>query len=501
MNIFVVEDEYWALTELEMLMQKYHPEHNIYSFTSGEEVIAILGDVKPDLVLTDITMPGLNGLELIEHLKSVDETIKFIILSVHDQFSYAQQGIKLGVVEYLTKPVKEDEFYRVVDRSIALWLKENEEKEEKRNWYVNKMLFSEGKTEDTFLIDKADYMVVYLLASHWHKGKGDLNLLPEELLKSLLSHDGLVTVENILCTNLDSKRKLILLPFDKHLRYNYYAGKVRRLFDCLSHNKIVHVSCRRKKRSESLKVTVNALERQLERVMLFGRPSLIFPGDKERAIDLSDEWMSIRMIGAAIKNGEIDDAKKHVHMMVQSIRNKKVTVRQMQILVRDIRYSLAYELHKRQEPASHGALADDLELYQFSNHTDLSGWLTDLIDQLVRECKPVDVVPKNLIPHVINWIHQQYSNNLKFKNFADDNHVSLGYLSREFKLQTGETFSDYLKSYRISRAKEYFNKGMIRTSEVSRMVGYEDDKYFRVVFKMTEGITPAEYKKKIKQSK
>ncbi|MNJ64083.1 HTH-type transcriptional activator Btr [compost metagenome] len=107
-----------------------------------------------------------------------------------------------------------------------------------------------------------------------------------------------------------------------------------------------------------------------------------------------------------------------------------------------------------------------------------------------------DTLPKALIPIRLNWMHQNYHQNIFLQQFASEHHVSLGYLSRLFKAQTGQSFSEYLAGYRMEKAKEFLAGGIERIQDVCQMVGYEDVKYFSHLFKRIVGVTPTEYQKK-----
>jgi two-component system response regulator YesN len=101
-----VEDERWALEELKALFKRYEPQHLVHAFENGEDALEAANSVVPHLVLTDITMPGMDGLELLAEIGRGHPEAKGIILSVHDDFAYAQRGMQTGVTDYLLKPVR-----------------------------------------------------------------------------------------------------------------------------------------------------------------------------------------------------------------------------------------------------------------------------------------------------------------------------------------------------------------------------------------------------------
>jgi YesN/AraC family two-component response regulator len=142
-------------------------------------------------------------------------------------------------------------------------------------------------------------------------------------------------------------------------------------------------------------------------------------------------------------------------------------------------------------------LQEDLKIiYEFSLYDELAEWLENKIWGLYHDNVNQSIKPKDLIPLVLQWIHSNYQYNISLQQFAADHHVSLGYLSRLFKVQMEDTFSDYLIRYRIEKAKDLLTEGRVRLSDVSSMVGYEDAKHFSQLFKKIVGEPPVAFVKR-----
>src|SRR5262249_53012113 len=130
-------------------------------------------------------------------------------------------------------------------------------------------------------------------------------------------------------------------------------------------------------------------------------------------------------------------------------------------------------------------------------YDQLSILLKDKIRHLFYDAEMVRDNPKGLIPVLLCHIHNQYQSVISLQQFAAEHHVSLGYLSRLFKIHTGMTFSEYIVDYRIRKAKELLGLGVDRLQEVSRLVGYEDAKHFSLLFKKVVGESPMAYAKRL----
>ncbi len=179
------------------------------------------------------------------------------------------------------------------------------------------------------------------------------------------------------------------------------------------------------------------------------------------------------------------------------LEKTKLSQKQLFRFLIDMYYAIIYKLQQSTSKEIRINESNDYfdQLETFTTFEQIKEWLNDLLNEIGKVTSHQDIAPKHLIPLVQSWINDSYSQNITFQQFADEHHVSVSYLSREFKEQTSMTFSEYLSNIRIDKAKKFFDKGMERTAEVGGLVGYQDPKHFRTVFKRITGITPKDYKK------
>ncbi|WP_274649614.1 response regulator transcription factor [Paenibacillus humicola] len=502
MNIFIVEDEPWALAELDALFVVYAPEHAVYTFGCAEDALAMARSVRPHLVVTDINMPGMDGLELIGELIRLEPAVKSIILSVHDQFSYAQQGMKIGAFEYLLKPVRKDVLYQAVDKAIDKIARESKRQEERRCWAVAQMLLASappGDEEAAEIFGGAHAMAVLQAGNGaGERGWNEAGIANQEIagwigdeLQGITAH----------CVSIDARRKAVLVPGGGGLRDMEKIGAAFAvLFDHLvRRGLILHLAYALKPEREDPHRCFAALNKSIEERMFFGRPTLIPPGGQQRQADLSAVWDKVRILQTHLKQGDLSKSGDMLGRIVQELRSREITSRQLALFVTDLFYSLKYNLgSSSRTEIDIGKLQEDLKaLSRLSGFDELAEWLKERVVGLLSAAQLTDLSPKGLIPVMRNWIHAGYQHELSIQQFAADHHVSLGYLSRLFKSQTGCTFSDYLIRYRIEKAKELLAEGSARLSDVSRLVGYEDVKHFSQLFKKITGEPPIAYAKRM----
>lgn len=497
MNIFLVEDEHWALAELEQLFKIYESEHAIYAFSNGDDALVAVNEIRPDLVVTDITMPGIDGLELIDRVLKIDSSIQCILLTVHDQFSYAQQGLKLGVNDYLLKPIKKDELYKAINKVILTIEEANKRKEELNNWSINQLLLDSSNDNGDFLklLKEQNYCMVYLLAD---SGWADFNIANKQLLHYF--SNGVANHNDIY--SIDRQCKLMLIPLNEKMHIDMIQSGLLSLYNDLSQVMNIHISFKYMKKENSLNETFKKLKKIVGMHARFDCSTFISEDSTEKDVNLTDVWLKIRIIKALIQKGDTAKTREVTEEIVRKLKELKITFRQLKLFVNNMYYALAYDLQKQKisdvDIKRSERNFDDLEY--ISEYGELSEYLEGVISELATINRPEIVAPKNLIPKIEQWIHNNFHEELLFQDFANEHHVSLSYLSREFKKQTGHTFSDYIVHYRIEKAKKFLTEDIGRISEVCRLVGYEDPKYFSTIFKRIVGVSPREYMNRNKNS-
>ncbi|TLS38648.1 response regulator transcription factor [Pseudalkalibacillus caeni] len=116
MNVLLVDDEPFVSEQLEMMIKPICPFWNLYKAYDSSQALKLSQDIQFQLAFLDIEMPGKSGLELAKELKEQFQGLNIVILTAYQDFDYAQQSIKIGVSDYLTKPIIESELKEVIKR-------------------------------------------------------------------------------------------------------------------------------------------------------------------------------------------------------------------------------------------------------------------------------------------------------------------------------------------------------------------------------------------------
>lgn len=485
MRIFIVEDEYWALEELKQLLKAYRKTHDIHFYENGKAAYSDVIVLKPDLIVTDITMPELNGLELVEKVKEFDRTIECILLTVHDTFDYAKKGIQLGVRDYLLKPIKKESLYQILDEAIKRQIERSAIRKNEEIMILSQMFINQEETSHA-INHVMEEQQLYLLYVLFERSEYPISL--ETFLKD-------TDLEVLWTLPLNDQNYLIIIPYGLSV-----TEKILKLYNHLINQVQVHFCFEIKRHNDGLLDTYNKVKTRLEKYKLFGMSSYIEPNfsqDKEK--DFTVVWESVRIIEKRINEGTLGLIRMEIDQLVDTIKKMRLTEIELQRVLLDVHYALTYNLHLDVDNSKLNNDRSTIRLNRISSFTELRQGIFDIIDNFTSIMNNDDIQPKHLIPSVQKWIETSYYEQITFKEFADQHHVSLSYLSREFKDQTGNTFSDYLTKVRIDKSCQLLDKNTHSTKEVGELVGYRDPKHFRDVFKKVTGLSIREYKNQYTQ--
>lgn len=491
MHIFLVEDEHWALAELVELLRVYEPDHTVSAFSNGEEAWLAAQKVRPGLVLTDITMPVMDGLELAEKLYQLDPSIKKIIVSVHDQFEYARLGMKFGVIDFMVKPWKKDALYKAVDHALSQINEEARTSEEWLRGSLARMLQTPEAPNHPRLRSFQDdsYQLILLHVD----GEGC-----SRLCEPAFNLDGAVYR-----IDLDGRQRAILFRAPDPAGEQAFRRATAQWFDDLRKLPLtVHVGLAKKPAGFPLYETFRLLKERLESEQRFSLSSLVSAEAHEPDADLGDVWERVRMLETYYWNGELVKGEAALLKLLDDLKSRRLKKRQLDLFLSDMLFSIKFKLQLKnggvdvQDLPEHYRLLHNIytyeELFQRLKYKFMNLYTLEMVGP-----ERIEGNPKELIPKLLHRIHREYRTSISLQRFAAEQHVSLGYLSRMFKAHTGRTFSDYVTDYRIRKARELLSEGVDRLQEVSRLVGYDDPKYFSLQFKKLVGESPMHYAKRM----
>ncbi|MBD2865572.1 response regulator [Paenibacillus oceani] len=492
MNIMVVDDEYFARKALVQTIRNWNPEAEVMEAEDGLQAWSLLSERPADLVLSDIRMPLLDGIELAARLYlSYPDTIN-VIISGFDDFNYAQQAIRYKVERYLLKPVDKAELLELLEqvRDKALTLSEKRlESQFASSLYDN---------EDA----PADLSGSYTLAVvRFEAGERDCI---KRLLIGKLRESGIRAV----ATHSRRYGNLIVLHLQipsspdggwEDAGVRLLAGLVHRLSDQAGVRIDVGLSRRRADPGELGSAYREAREALLHRFVCDRRLVVYAPQEPAAVSGFShtelDEWQSSLYRKAC--RGAGDEAGKLVRQTIRQIVDREFPPRLLlEIADRTTRVvNLLNELASGNGERT-DSFMDTPDWHGFGSADEAADLLGDSVEKAAAKWK-LSMTKNDLGDRLISYVEQHYRDDIVLEQIARNVFFTdPTYLSRIFKKKTGVRFSQYVLSLRMSKAKTMLESdGSLPVSEVASSVGFNDYSYFIQMYKKVYGETPGQTRK------
>jgi two-component system, response regulator YesN len=481
--------------------------------SNGYEGKKLINKLKPDIVVSDIVMPGHTGLELAEFVHQNHKDILMILLSGYDEFTFAKEAFKYGVFDYLLKPTVVEEVMVVIKNAVNTI-------EQKRNKEKNYEYLENALQESIPIIEQS------LLYEMTVKGivptqniKQSINLTPGK--GAVITIEMYSDMQNRLSFDSVTKSiKDLLLTKNKEVRFVTHDQQLLVIpsFSLLMPDKVVETRLKdiaedilgyfsfENRTHVSLGIggmftSINALHSSyLQSITALSRSYFVGKGKIHINSETSTKHYNYNFsakLSSFIEKFEEWELEKILLEMEALFKELKYTFdRQLVLnLCLELLIKLGLIVAKWDKNFSMTVGYEQLERCK-------------TFDQLLEFMKQTCVKVKNHLYETMNKnnigvveqakriIEQQYANpDLNAQFIAEQLDVSVSYLSRTFKRDTGENLSNFLTEKRIQVAQKLLATTDLKANEVSIMVGFLDARYFGQVFKKIMRITPSEYKK------
>ncbi|MEY8356214.1 response regulator [Lachnospiraceae bacterium 54-53] len=498
----------------------------------GISALQLIQEKKPDVLLTDIRMPGMDGLQLIEEAKKQNAALKCIIISGYKDFQYAQQGIRYGVRDYLLKPINQDDLTRTLKKLVKETMEQKTSQETRLH------------LEKTVKNYSGEFKRVFLKIVLEQKPEENPETVRKEVRKinsSPVAGRGcrcLVVKPDIEYKDFTKDAYQLLIDKTIEILQVEFASEERELTIEASEEGIFLLLCHEPPDREEL---VKALNHVKERVMglqdLF--PKIYFtavitePADTDdeliRQIQRSRIAMYNRLLtdtdtvtelktpadGPEVKNSLTSEISALLENRPESFEPEEIKkclneARRIMQAAKDIsgldvktellRLADSYLDWLEQLDASldkSGKSAYFSEMYEHCISLDqafelLEETLTNTLFEVLNHLKSREIKP---VAYAKHYIEKNKGIHIKLEELAKNAGFSYTYFSYLFKKETGKTLTEYIQLVRIETAKKLLMEKERSISEIAELVGYSDIKFFTKQFKKTLGVSPNEYRK------
>lgn len=484
---------------------------------NGVEALETILRLRPDVVFTEVCMEGTDGLDLIRHAKEHGIACDFVIVSRFRRFEYAQSAMRMGVEEYLTKPLDAGELTRVLEKMRS-------RKQAKESLDVNEQFFRTRQLLRNSFMETFTGLFppkVFSLDSlndkyHFRFREGVFQSailmvddLPEEdstfipgLAERLRARFEPVCYEMI--PYVQCNRRLTLT-----LNYAPGSGAEERLHEMLD---ILREQLDKKGYSDltfcigvgiperdvsQLRHTLDTAERAVRCGILRGRSQMYWYDKLKFDAIKSDDVLTPTLVGEMRSSAAILDNEAFTYAVRSAFA--PVSLYSDPAVVIDICHAAIDAVMDACVQAGYGEVSEEehLEiLHRLGDATTFSGTILELLEwtgqqfdrciQERRSSRPVRAAKE--------YIARHYMKTLTLEEISKHVHLNASYLSIVFKKETGQNFSDYLTSYRVEMAKNMLRQGDMSIAAISEAVGYADSKYFSRIFTKLVGIKPSAYR-------
>lgn len=542
-ELLIVDDEKFVVDNLsttfpweQLGIQKVHTAY------SGSEALNLIQYHNIHIVITDIRMPGMTGIELINHIQELSSKTKCILLSGYSEFEYAQKAVSSQVEAYLLKPVKENELISTVEQAIT---------QIKSEWQE---VISHQRT-------------LYTLSEH-------LPLLRSSLLDELLQGKALpvsVLSKKLEMLNLDAKmnQPFAMMFIRMEQGFEQYNEEYRSLLEysisniceeifgrlfALWHNKDIHGNLifviTPRESDDPLSELNDAHNRKIlekhslqlqESVQQYLKGTIsvlisewgIFPNDlyafyqksisvirnhpegangifiSSITVNRCEDFQPLRTIQEPpallhlLEAGRWDDAEQKYRGIIEELRGKKKFIHEYMIeIAYMVSYSISHAVHKQgwsiENFTKDGVLMNDKH-EALRSIDSLFAWGLHLIHQLKENTiDEVQGSQRTIIQQINEFVQLHLENDVSLQTIADHVYLHPAYVSKIYKMGTGEGLSEYIYRLRMERAAHMLSETKEKIHEISKKTGYQNPSHFSRVFKKYFNMTPDDYRCKVK---
>lgn len=474
----------------------------------GLEAYSLTEEQSPDAIITDVKMPGMDGLQLIEAVRNKYPNIEFVILSGYGEFKFASKAMQSGVKYYLLKPSNESEITDVLKKvieeieqkrqreDVLKKIKQNldhvipQVKEQFLRECIMDRSYKDGEKLNTLkLLDLNIERIRMVLFKFGEK----FGFEEKFVLKGV--SEGILKDRIIFSTIIEDYVLIMVRPVD----FNELVGFVKRVRQefYVFYNTQLTASISEEGDFECAPFLYREVKRYLEYSFYLLEGGIITKDDIMQAVSENDATFSYEQISLTVKSGNLSDVEAQIDGFFSKIRTMKLGI--------DVTKTYCLELYmavlRQADPARiNNDINKTIQFQQFDSLNQIYDFILAEAKEITGQNYETNIKKHNsIIKTVIEYTEDNISNeDLSLSWLAQKIlYINVDYLGKLFKKKTGQSYSNYLLNRRIAKVKELIDlQADIKIYEIAEQVGYGNNpQYFSQVFKKITGYSPSEYKK------
>jgi len=536
-KLIIVDDEYSTRSGLKMCINWF--EYGIEvagEAENGNKGLELANRVRPDIVLTDVKMPGMDGIEMVKRLKPHHPDTKFVFISGYDDIDYLKSAMKMDAVDYILKPVNLEELIAVIEKIMTMSKREESRKDmlQRMNAKLNEsipllrekfliQLIRDGQADRLSTEKRIDFLDLRLpydapycaLIVHIDNPRTVFDTMTEQntqLISFAIQNicqeivDARVSGsvfehrrgEYVLLVALpDAEGEDVIFPLVSELMASL-NGFLKRMAEEISLTigvgaAVAHLGLL----ADSYQMAAEAIERKLflgkNQVITFD----VLAAQKD--VDYRRFNERLEVFASVLKTGDTGQVSQQLEALFAELRASAGIG-----FVDCQRICLQLLLVTSQFLSEFGMRAGDLgereseawsQLMKLETLDDMCGHLLNYLKEVCerignRREKPVPEV----ITEIMRIIHRRYPDNLTIADIASQVYLAKTYICLLFKQETGETINEYMTRVRMEKAKELLQDTEQKLADICLAIGYAEPSYFTKQFRKYTGMNPSDYR-------
>jgi two-component system, response regulator YesN len=509
---------------------------------NGKEACELIERSVPDVVVTDIKMPFMDGMVLSEWIRERYPVMKIIILTGFDEFEYARKAVKLHIDEYLLKPFSAQELVQVLGKIKS---QIDEETAQRENVQTLQVHYRESLPvlREVFL---ASLLTRRLPGKEIERKSASygLALSGRSYVVSVISIDHLQEDEIVLGgeQSLRSSKDMELKLFAVRNIADEIVEKHRLGIVALVGDQLAVLTIDEEDKEEALKRTLSVIEEVRQSIekylrftvtigvgtagseltnvaysykdavlaldyrLLLGNNRSIYIEDVETRVleKLRFDELKEQSLIRTLKVGTAQELREIMDAMFLGIADTPVSITDLQIYLFEIVTAIlraAKDSGAALEPVVGADFNPFVEIGRFTHTEEAKQWILGLCGRLMSQiASNRQHTYKSLIEQALAYMKAHYHDpDITINKLCQHLHISAGYFSTLFKKETKMTFGSYLIQMRMEAAKELLRTTELKAFEIAEKVGYAEPNYFSYAFRKSCGMSPKEYRESMTQ--
>lgn len=489
-RVMLVDDEPTAVNLLKTIIEKKCNNYEVTAVAGhGKEALELLEKQVPDLIITDIQMPVMNGLTLLGAVKEKYPEVMSVIVSGYQEFQYAQEAIRQGASEYILKPIVPSELVVILGRI---------EETLKQKYYKGRNQLMHRMVNDLCVDEKQ--LRRYFQSEKYYGAIARLNGLPTRFAERASKEVFSDINEWMIVYGRDDHEALYLCP-EEILFGNDYVKMIKRQIGKEQPEAAYVTSVIFQKPIEVSEIgkLVKELYRKLDSSIVLGKSqTIIIEEESQFRQEKGDQnFEYLQELEYLAKNQKYDRLKKEIERLILKWGKEENPQMWLESRIRQICYMLQRYDIGNTDYRECEFLMDEA----FSNAETIEQLVNYVLDIIFKEemddGNMMKSSPEEYFQSIKDYIRKHMAEPLSMQMVSTDMGISQSYLSRMFRKYEDTTFSTYLTMLRMEKAKKMLASGeKVYIKEVAEQLGYKDQFYFSRIFSSYTGMCPSEYLEK-----